>query len=192
MRYLSLDLETTGLGDNCQILQLAAVLDDTEKPLEVSPTFNALVWDYWYGGEPYALALNHQIFETLSKCKPGDETVHRGNIVQILEPDNLIPSLWDWLKIYDLGRVVLAGKNVAGFDLRFLKNLSGWSEIPVHHRVLDPGNLFLRPDDREPPSTDECLRRAGINTSAQHDALSDAYDVCKLIRNWELREKSLR
>ncbi len=192
MRYLSLDLETTGLGDNCQILQLAAVLDDTSKPLDESPTFNALVWDSWYSGEPYALALNQPILYTLARYKPGEVVDHRGNQVQIIEVDNLAPALYDWLKIYDLGRIVLAGKNVAGFDLRFLKNLLGWSEIPVHHRVLDPGNLFLRPDDREPPSTDECLRRAGIKTTTQHDALSDAYDVCKLIRNWHCRTESLR
>jgi oligoribonuclease len=192
MRYLSLDLETTGLGDNCQILQLAAVLDDTEKSLDLSPTFNALVWDSWYSGEPYALALNHFIFETIAHHKPGEEVLHRGFPAIIVDVDELAPALWDWLKIYDLGKIILAGKNVAGFDLRFLKRLMGWDEIPIHHRVLDPGNLFLRPDDREPPSTDECLRRAGIITTVQHDALSDAYDVCKLIRNWHCRTESTR
>ncbi len=193
MRYLSLDLETTGLGDNCQILQLAAVLDDTEKPLEVSSNFNALIWDSWYSGEPYALALNHQIFETVSRSEPGGIVEHRGSRVAILEQSALIPALKKWLTIQNhTGKIVLAGKNVAGFDLRFLKKLSGWSEFPVHHRVLDPGNLFLRPDDREPPSTDECLRRAGIATTVQHDALSDAYDVCKLIRNWHCRAESTR
>ena len=189
MKYLSLDLETTGLGNNCQILQLAAVLDDTNKPLGESPTFNALVWDSWYGGESYALALNHQIFETLANCKPDDEVMHQGNLVKILEPDNLIPRLWDWLKGYDLGRVVLAGKNVAGFDLKFLRQLSGWDTLPVHHRVLDPGNLYLYPEDTEPPGTEDCLRRAGLKDSVQHDALADAYDVCRLIRHWTYWKK---
>jgi len=192
MKYLSLDLETTGLGDNCQILQLAAVLDDTERPLYQCPTFNVLVWDEWYSGEPYALALNHQIFETLAKSKPGNELIHRGHNVRILREDMVAESLACWLRLHDSGIVTLAGKNVAGFDLRFLRRLSGWSSILTQHRVIDPGNLFLLPTDLVPPSTDECLRRAGIEASTQHDALSDAYDVCKLIRTWHRRMETLR
>jgi DNA polymerase III epsilon subunit-like protein len=82
--------------------------------------------------------------------------------------------------------LVLAGKNVANFDLKFLTKLPDWDTILMCHRVLDPGNLYLRPDDIEPPSTVECMRRAGFeNPEASHDALDDAYAVCKLIRNWE-------
>ncbi len=191
MRYVSLDIETTGLGDNCQILQLAAVLDDTNKLLTDSLTFNALVYDYWYGGEPFALALNHKIFETLSKCKPGDISVHNGKTVLILEPHTLIPAFSLWLKEIGEEKILLAGKNVASFDLRFLKNMEGWSDVKHHYRFLDPGNLFLLPTDTIPPSTDECLKRAGIKKEVSHDALDDAYDVCMLIRNWILRTERL-
>jgi DNA polymerase III epsilon subunit-like protein len=192
MKYVSIDIETTGLGSGCQILQLAAVLDDTEWPLERSPTFNALAWDSWYSGEPFALALNKPIFDTLAKHSPGEEVQHLGKPVKIVDSDDLVYEFKEWLHTYTGSEIVLAGKNVAGFDLRFLKNLSGWSDLSISHRVIDPGNLFLQPDDKTPPNTQECLRRAGIDRTVTHDALDDAYDVCMLIRCWECRARSTR
>jgi oligoribonuclease (3'-5' exoribonuclease) len=209
MRYLSLDLETTGLDESrCQILQLAAVYDDTDIPLDQSPTFNALVWAPTYAGEPYALALNQEIFKTLATASPCHEyhylssiklppVIHRGQTVYCVTAERLVPTLEHWLielnhhVPIDHHKIVLAGKNVAGFDLKFLRKLPGWNHLPLHHRVLDPGNLFLRPDDKEPPGTEECLRRAGFLDYVAHDALEDALDVCKLIRNWKCRTERL-
>lgn len=184
MQYLSLDIETTGLNpDTCQILQLAAVLDDTTKPLEAAPTFNALVYDNLYAGEPYALAMNQEIFSTLAKHKPSDrDVVHRGHPVYILPISTLLIELQHWLEMECCPKPVVAGKNVANFDLRFIEKLGKFN---CDHRCLDPGNLYLQPSDQVVPGTAECLRRAGLPELVSHDALDDAYDVCKLIRHWE-------
>jgi hypothetical protein len=67
VRYLSIDIETTGLDErNCQTLQFAAVYDDTSKILAEAPTINLLIKHELYSGEPFALALNRDIFETLA------------------------------------------------------------------------------------------------------------------------------
>jgi oligoribonuclease len=184
MRYLSLDIETTGLNENtCQILQFAAILDDTSFPLEAMSTFNALIYSPMYVGEPFALALNRPIFETLSKSTLGRDTRHLGRLVHILDTDMLVSYLKNYLS--PLKFVVVAGKNVANFDLKFLSKIPSWSELSLFHRVLDPGNLYLRPTDLVPPGTEECLRRAGLDDFVSHDALDDALSVCKLIRHWE-------
>jgi hypothetical protein len=81
--------------------------------------------------------------------------------------------------------ITLTGKNAASFDLRFLRRLDGWRRLPFSHRLIDPGSLYLRPTDNGVPNTEECLKRAGIDKEVSHDALDDAYDVCKLIRVWE-------
>jgi oligoribonuclease (3'-5' exoribonuclease) len=187
MRYLSLDLETTGLDDTkCQILQVGAVFDDTCGPLETSPTFNALVWAPEYRGEAYALALNHEILSALAQ-NPFDRTIEfRGRKARVLHRQNLALQLNAWLSQYAPGPYVVAGKNAAGFDIPFLKKYPEFDLLNFDHRIIDVGSLYLRPGDARVPNLDECLRRGGFDTTVSHDAVDDALDVCKLIRRWEL------
>ena len=58
MKYVSIDIETTGLDpETCQILQVGAVIEDTQNllPLEELPKFNCIVEHPAYTGSPYAL-----------------------------------------------------------------------------------------------------------------------------------------
>jgi hypothetical protein len=76
---------------------------------------------------------------------------------------------------------ILAGKNVASFDLQFMppviKKLFG-------SRVLDTGNMYVRYDDVKIPDQGECLRRAGLNHLVAHDAYEDNLQTIQLIRNF--------
>ena len=76
----------------------------------------------------------------------------------------------------------LGGKNIAGFDLRFLPDLS----IPrgCGHRVVDIGNLYLRPDDAKVPDLTECMRRAGVEGDIPHKAIFDARFCAMLHGRW--------
>lgn len=76
---------------------------------------------------------------------------------------------------------VVAGKNFASFDLRFLRRLPNWN-LKLFHRFIDPSMFYMHVGDDVPPSTDECLKRAGIQKMVEHDALADAYDVVRLVR----------
>jgi len=43
-KYVSLDIETTGLNpENCQVLEIGAVIDDGTTPIEDCPTFQCYV-----------------------------------------------------------------------------------------------------------------------------------------------------
>jgi oligoribonuclease len=77
-----------------------------------------------------------------------------------------------------------AGKNFAGFDKKFLEKLPRWKQVfSIRSRVLDPGILFVDwINDESIPSLDECKRRAGIEGIVTHNAVEDAMDVVKLIR----------
>jgi hypothetical protein len=90
-----------------------------------------------------------------------------------------------WL--YDHGlidKIVVAGKNYANFDLRFLEKLPGWSRIKFDHRIIDVGNLYWEPKDDGPhlPDLSKCLKRAGLNPLVSHNAIADAIQVIQLIR----------
>jgi hypothetical protein len=80
-------------------------------------------------------------------------------------------------------RLVVAGKNVAGFDIPFLKQIKGLFP-KFHHRVIDPGMMYFNPCiDEIPPDLKECKKRANLPEVVSHEALDDAWDVIQLLRN---------
>ena len=194
MKYVSIDLETTGLYPG-QILQFAAVLDDLrqpEVPVEELPCLNLLVDSLEYSGQPYALWLNGDLLQELAKDHDNGTVIAlRGHNAIVTEPHRITSQLTKWLadNNYDQKKLVCAGKNFAGFDLKFLEavNPDFAFDCRLHHRSLDVGLAYLRPDDTEPPSMAECCRRAGLNDTVTHDAVDDARLVIKLIRRFMQR-----
>lgn len=214
MKYVSIDLETTGLTDDCQILEFAAIVDDLSIPnvnVDTLPAYHRFIKNEKniYSGHPYALAMNKRIFTILDKQ---DYSLHRFETAQ-----NLLTSFAWWLRHEggyqmlryeypddnrdfhkgpnlcsyltnnpppDSVRIVAGGKNFAHFDLRFIQKLNGFNkEITFSNRFMDPGMLYFDPKiDEEVPGTSLCLKRAGIESKANHEALEDAKDVIKLIR----------
>ncbi|UYZ58601.1 3'-5' exonuclease family protein [Hymenobacter latericus] len=186
MRYVSLDLETTG-GDpqRHQILELAAVIEDTKRlrPLPELPTFRRAVRHPEYVGTAGALALNARLLEELARKGPNAE---------VCTPDELVSQLQSFLLEHgfrpeESGRVVvtLAGKNVASFDLPFLKQLPGWGQlVRAEPATLDPAAFYLnwRKDTRL-PTMSICKARARFDDhTVAHEAVADALDVIQLLR----------
>lgn len=183
MKYVSIDLETTGLNShNCQVLEIGAVCDDLSHSFNGHPCqiFHRFVSHHDYYGEPFALALNQQILYTLA----------RGTDPDICDVHDVADQFAGWLAALGFNPeipVVAAGKNFAGFDKPFLTKLPRFEAVvKLHHRCLDPGSMYFDPTrDEIVPSTQECLNRAGIDTEVSHTAVEDALDVCRLIR-WKL------
>jgi len=184
MKYVSIDLETTGLNaDNCQVLEIGAVCDDLSQPFDPGHPchiFHRFVSHREYYGEPFALALNQQILYTLARGQDSD----------ICDVHDVADQFADWLAAMGFNReipVVVAGKNFASFDKPFLRKLPHFEAVvKLHHRCLDPGSMYFDPTrDEFVPSTQECLNRAGLDSEVSHTAVEDALDVCRLIR-WKL------
>jgi len=186
MKYVALDLETTGLDPKeDQILQISMVVEDTNniKPLLELPHWTAYIQHERYSGNSYALAMNYWILDILS----GRQTC-----------DNDYPIIPMAYFEFDCGfrgptanefltehfgdeRITVAGKNVAGFDLPFLPlNL----RRRFRHRVLDPGTLFVDfKEDKCVPDLNNCLLRSGDPLgNVAHDAREDALAVIQALR----------
>lgn len=194
MKYVSVDLETTGLNpEACQIVEFAAVLDDLEnlKPIEQLPTFQAYITSEIYAGEPYALSMHPTIFRRIAKREPGFQYLGRDTLMKEFRKF-LIAN--DWLPEPEASgridlvagklKVTAAGKNFGVFDLPFLKrHIWDWDNIQFEHRVIDPAMFFLSPEDKKVPDSATCMKRAGLDGVVAHTALEDALMVARLIRN---------
>jgi len=193
MKYISLDIETTGLNkDRHQIIQIAAVVDDLSRfaPLDSLPKFSAFVkWDTLQFDE-FALGMHvksgllGRLFADTSK-KGIDETIL-----------NLTAFLEMYYPIKEKEKYNVGGKNVAGFDIPFIR-AAGRHQFPgagathirllvdsFSHRVIDPAVYFTDfVTDKAVANLELCKQRAGIGGTVSHDALDDALDVVKVVRH---------
>lgn len=185
MRYVSLDLETGGLDrENCQILEVAAILKDAEKKEQYfeCPRLRFLVRPSGPGGtyavQAGAAAFHAELFREIAQTPAVN-----------LIPENMVNKIiMDWCAKHGLtDNVTFAGKNFATFDLDFL--LQRGSEflgvLKYHRRILDPGSRWAFPSDSVMPNTSDCMERAQLYPSPPHTALGDAWDVIRLIqKSW--------
>ena len=185
--FVSIDIETTGLDEKtCQTIEIGAVIDDWLEPLANPPEFHCYVKRDRYSGEPYALSMHPTIFRRIATAEEGYDYFY---------PKEAMIELGCWMR--DNGayvpdpdhpkreaRAVVAGKNFAAFDDKFLRQLPHFDEyVKYHHRVLDPGMLYWDPiTDIKPPGTATCMERAGLAGEVAHTALEDAKCVAKLIQ----------
>lgn len=159
MKYLSVDIETTGLDpDWCEILQIGGCVADTRSP-SVSQLFKVDVSWSRIQGEPFGLKMNSHLLTT-------------EDAVPI---DVAITAFDAWVR--STGVTIFGGKNFGSFDAPFLKK---YSEIDFGYRFIDPMMLYLEHDATELPSSDFCCRKARV-ANVTHDALEDAICVAKLV-----------
>jgi oligoribonuclease (3'-5' exoribonuclease) len=170
MRYLSLDVETTGLDpQQDQLLQVAMVVEDSDvdMPVEELSSINLLVLHPRYVGNAYALGLNGSILRRISGQEPTD--------LQKIAIADLPAMLLQFINLNFPGqRVTVAGKNAAGFDIPFMPFSV---RERFRHRVIDPGSVFVDWSKDMLPSLGDLTQ-----DTVAHDALEDARDVIRVLR----------
>lgn len=201
MKYVSIDIETTGLNPEiCQILSIGAVIEDTLNilPFKDIPKFHAIIPHYQIKGEPFAFNMNKGIIENIGKYHKlslhEEKAAFSESIgVEFYEEDKIAYALCSFLikNSYSGGFALnspitlqVAGKNFATFDKLFLEKLPSWKRyFKIKQRILDPGILFvdwLKDDGL--PNLDVCKKRAGLSGLVSHDALEDSMDVVEVLR----------
>jgi oligoribonuclease len=197
MKYISIDIETTGLNsEKCQVLQIGAVLEDTNNPLSIGllPQFNCIIEHPEYYGQPTPLRMNSWIFEILSGLdkKSKEESVSYRKEHNIIPVGLVAQTFRIWLinngftQKQPNGPILInvAGKNFGNFDLQFLKKLPHWaSYVQVRQRIIDPAVMFMNWTlDDTLPNLSTCLERSDQHGLVMHDAIQDAIDVVNVIR----------
>ncbi len=137
MKYLSIDIEATGLGENCQIIEFAMVPFDTKfRRLEESLARTTYI--------------HCPSFEDLKPSLDPWVQEHNEKLIRKAHQEGLMLSEFkEWLKTYLEGqavreyfgnqKIVLFGKSMTAIDLPFLNRDLGWEFMRkyFHHRNLD-------------------------------------------------------
>jgi oligoribonuclease len=196
MKFVSIDIETTGLDpENCQILQIGAVIEDTRKieDVESLPRFQCIIEHGQISGSPFALNMNRGLLEKIGEL----ERAKRDDRSEIRKKYNIIPanlvakSFRMWLEANGITgndespiSISVAGKNFASFDKPFLQKLPGWNSlISIKSRIIDPAVLCMDwENDDSLPNLETCMQRSHVEGSVTHDALQDAVDVIRVMR----------
>lgn len=111
MKYISIDLETTGLNpEKHQILSFSGILEDTSKILDYDdiPKFNIYVLSEDITGSHFAINMNQEIIERISKyLKTRDESekmIQRKIIDGVFLYEHEIPFyIYLWLLVHHEG-----------------------------------------------------------------------------------------
>lgn len=182
MRYVSIDIETTGLNPELdQILSFAAVVEDTESlpPVEELPKFTARIKHRRITGTAYALHLNAELIKSISEsstdCVASDVYDSAEEVVR-----NFKKFITPYLN--HKGKIITAGKNAAGFDIPFLTKFSPQLIEVFDHRVLDPGSLFFDPRNDTILGLGRLKETLGLDPHVAHTAYEDALDVIRVLR----------
>lgn len=177
-KYVSIDIETLGLdAEFCDIIEFGAVLDDLKTPLAELPRYHCYLTkeNNQYRGEAGAMAMHQKILERIANREKG----------WVYMPSEYLDSDFAaWLRDHNKNdEVVVAGKNFANFDMKFLSKIEFGVRTGLHRRSLDPGPLFYDPTiDDVPPNLAECLKRSGLEKTVSHTAVEDALDVLRCLR----------
>ncbi len=141
MKYLSIDLEATGLGENCQIIEFAMVPFDTQfRRLEDSLARTTYI--------------HCPSFEDLKPTLDPWVREHNEKIIRKAHSEGLMLSEFkEWLKTYlespevrnyfQTQKIVLFGKSMNAIDLPFMNRDLGWDFMRryFHHRILDLSSI---------------------------------------------------
>ena len=189
MKYISIDIETTGLDQwEHQILQIAMVYEDTnlELPLGKLPHIDLFIEHENLNFQEGALKI-HTSTGLLDRYFEGEKVSWSDAIGLVI---GWLEELGYEYNDDDLIEIVVAGKNYNGFDRLFLHSTPEWREnIKEHRRVVDPTTMYIDwEEDDVPPSLFTCLKRAdpqheNFADDVSHDALEDAFDVIRVLRN---------
>jgi oligoribonuclease len=199
MKYISIDLETTGLNhEEHKIIEFGAIIEDSNNPKSYkdSPKFRRVVLQRNgnYNFSSFAAKINANLIKLIADIESGakilfeeSNTLANGWCYE----DKLILEFVNWLtwneELYFFNRkgsveIVAAGKNFGGFDKNFIKKLNA-PILQIHHRTIDPTTPYIDwQSDSFPPSSDKCKERVGLSGEIKHEALADAWDVILLLR----------
>ena len=86
MKYVSIDIETTGLDtEKCEILSIGAVIEDTNNPLPLDqlPSFHVAIKRENITGSMFAINMNRDLIETIVNYQTAQDQDEKNDLVHM-------------------------------------------------------------------------------------------------------------
>lgn len=187
MKYLSFDLEATGLAENDLIIEFAMVPFDTETAkIESSlsehffvkcPPFDELAPKL----DPWVVQNNKELIEK-ANTQGIDLNSFKQRLVEYIQSKPVNDYFQDGPK----EKIILFGKSMNAIDLPFLNRDLGWDFMRqhFHHQVLDLSSIVMAYiDAKKLPqsclSGSQLMKHLNMGEVA-HTALEDAINTAKM------------
>jgi DNA polymerase III epsilon subunit-like protein len=105
MKYVSIDIETTGLDrEKCEILSIGAVIEDTSNPLPIDelPKYHVAIKRNGFYGEPTALTMNAGLIGAITEYQNSRNEEDRERIakeydIRFLDESEVAVDFYHWL-----------------------------------------------------------------------------------------------
>lgn len=194
MKYLSIDIETTGLDPlKDQLLSFGVIIEDTENPLPFDeiPKFHAAIKRNRIEGDLFAINMNKELIETINQYMNSSDNSRSNSGMEFYNEDEIVSGFRRWLITNNftqldkkITNLTVAGKNFGTFDKLFIERLPRWKQyFKIRQRIIDPAILFVDwKNDNSLPGLSACKTRAKLNPNVTHNAVEDAWDVIELLR----------
>jgi hypothetical protein len=191
MRFVAVDLETTGLCPKTHgVIEFGAVFADLANSF-APKWFQCWVIPHNFTWDSYCLMLHAKLIQEIDgRVKDKDPFVYKSlydvgiAFRQWLHTEcgvPLRPEKEPNPNFQPIESVVGAGKNFGSFDLQFLLRVESFRNV-FKHRSLDPTAYYIKPEDPFPPDLKECKLRAGFISEVAHRGLADAWDIVDLLQ----------
>lgn len=110
MKYISIDIETTGLDENNnQVLSIGAVIEDTNniKPITELPKFHAAIKRREIRGSLFAINMNKNLISNINHYIESDTVDEKNDLIhmtnmQFLDEDKIVEELYHFIFEYYL------------------------------------------------------------------------------------------
>tara|TARA_R110000868_G_scaffold248282_23_gene504763 strand:+ start:1883 stop:2479 length:597 start_codon:yes stop_codon:yes gene_type:complete len=187
VRYLSFDIEATGLAEDDLIIEFAMVPFDTDTdsiPLTMAkhfyikcPSFESMKHKL----DPWVIEHNKTLIE-----KAHSEGISIEDFKQELSAYTKQPEISEYFKDSPRGRIVLFGKSMNAIDLPFMNRDLGWNFMRehFHHQVNDLSSVAFALIDmglipKDCATGSGMMKFLGMGDVA-HTALEDAVNTARM------------
>jgi len=107
MRYISLDIETTGLdSERYDVLSIGAIIEDTNNklPYEELPKFHAAIKRQEITGSPFAINMNRDLIESIVRYQSAEDQDEKNDLVNLtgmwfLNEDEVVEQFYYFLYV---------------------------------------------------------------------------------------------
>ncbi|MFX3675814.1 MAG: exonuclease domain-containing protein [bacterium] len=187
MRYLSFDIEATGLAEDDLIIEFAMVPFDTATdsiPLTMAkhfyikcPSFESMKHKL----DPWVIEHNKSLIE-----KAHSDGISIQDFKQELSAYTKQPEISEYFKDSPKGKIVLFGKSMNAIDLPFMNRDLGWNFMRdhFHHQVNDLSSVAFSLIDmglipKDCATGSGMMKFLGMGDVA-HTALEDAVNTARM------------